>query len=136
MNPSTLFRAPNELQNAQTIRPLSFINAGLLGLSPRLNGLSNNSTRTGKRYADRRSSHYPGGTIRKCIERQTNSAAMNIGRGPKRSYRRTPPNSRWTGAAGACFASSVARRRWDEIAPPGQLHRSAAHLKVRIGEIA
>ena len=29
--------------------------------------------------------------------------------------------TRWTGAAGACFASGVTRRRLNEIAPPGQL---------------
>jgi hypothetical protein len=31
--------------------------------------------------------------------------------------------NRWTGAAGACFASSLVRRRLNEIAPPGQLKR-------------
>ena len=29
--------------------------------------------------------------------------------------------SRWTGAAGACFASNLVRRRLRETAPPGQL---------------
>ena len=29
--------------------------------------------------------------------------------------------TRWTGAAGACFASNLVWRRWNEIAPPGQL---------------
>jgi hypothetical protein len=29
--------------------------------------------------------------------------------------------TRWTGAAGACFASGLVRRRLNEIAPPGQL---------------
>ena len=36
---------------------------------------------------------------------------------------RTRPTNRWTGAAGACFASNLARRRLNEIAPPGQLQR-------------
>jgi hypothetical protein len=31
------------------------------------------------------------------------------------------PTTRWTGAAGACFASNLMRRRLNEIAPPGQL---------------
>jgi hypothetical protein len=39
--------------------------------------------------------------------------------------------NRWTGAAVARFASSLARRRLNEIAPPGQLRRWVAHLLFR-----
>jgi hypothetical protein len=35
--------------------------------------------------------------------------------------------NRWTGAAGACFASNMVRRRLDEFAPPGQLKRWATY---------
>jgi len=42
------------------------------------------------------------------------------------------PANRWTRAAGACFASSVVRRRLNEFAPPGQLHRYVAR-KSRVG---
>ena len=44
---------------------------------------------------------------------------------------RTPrPTTRWTGAAVACFVTSKMRRRWCEIAPPGQLRRSLAYNSV------
>src|SRR5882724_8746595 len=36
--------------------------------------------------------------------------------------------TRWTGAAGACFASNLVRRRLNEIAPPGQLNCWGAHI--------
>ena len=42
-----------------------------------------------------------------------------------RVIQRRDPTTRWTGAAGACSASSLVRRRVNEIAPPGQLKRSA-----------
>jgi hypothetical protein len=38
--------------------------------------------------------------------------------------------SRWTGAAVACFASSLVRRRLREIAPPGQLKRWVSFLQM------
>jgi hypothetical protein len=42
------------------------------------------------------------------------------------------PTTRWTGAAGACFASNLVRRRLREFAPPGQLRRWAATYFTRL----
>lgn len=39
------------------------------------------------------------------------------------------PTTRWTGAAVACFASNLVRRRVREIAPPGQLGGSQSILE-------
>jgi hypothetical protein len=39
--------------------------------------------------------------------------------------------TRWTGAAVACFASSLVRRSLNEVAPPGQLRRSALARRMK-----
>ena len=51
-------------------------------------------------------------------------------------YLRGNITTRWTGAAIASFSTCLVRRRWREVAPPGQLRRWACiTMSPRIGDI-